>query len=165
MDIRCGRYATQRSFVCCPFMETSDHKPVILIVEDEAILREMSCLALQIAEYEVVEAATADAALDILGSGTTVAVLFTDIQMPGRINGLALARIVSTQWPLVRLIVTSGSVVVYPSDVPCGTRFLRKPYTVADLLATLEELIAGDRRMWKIAQILCDKTHRQACVE
>ena len=121
-------------------METSNHLPVVLIVEDEPVLREMSVLALQVAGYPVLEAETADAALDILVSGQIVGLLFTDIQMPGQINGLELARIVDIQWPAVKLIVTSGSIVVGPADMPEGGRFLPKPYTISNVTELAHEL-------------------------
>ena len=114
-------------------MDTSNHTPVVLIVDDEPVLREMSALALQVAGYPVLEAETADAALDILRSGQIVDLVFTDVQMPGQVNGLELARIVYAQWPLVKLIVTSGSILVGAADMPEGGRFLPKPYTMANL--------------------------------
>ena len=123
-------------------METSSHIPVVLIVDDEPVLREVSALALGIAGYSVLEAETADAALDILRSGQIVDLVFTDVQMPGQVNGLALGRIVDAKWPRVKLIVTSGSVLVRAADMPEGGRFLPKPYTLASLTELVSELTA-----------------------
>ena len=125
-------------------METQNQKAVVLIVEDELALREMSSLALEMAGYSVCEAAAAQAALDILESGQIVDLMFTDVQMPGQFNGLELARIVSVRWPLVKLIVTSGSFLIKAGDLPSDGRFLAKPYTISQLLQFVNDLIVLD---------------------
>jgi len=69
-----------------------------------------------------------------------VAVLFTDVNMPGELDGLDLARLVHKRWPAVRLIVTSGGSRVAPRDVPEDGRFLAKPYLLSRVTALVEEL-------------------------
>jgi DNA-binding NtrC family response regulator len=121
-------------------MENVERHQVILVVEDEGIVREASVQELTDAGYEVLEAESADKALAILEAGATVAVLFTDVNMPGQLNGLDLARLVHKRWPAVRLIVTSGGGRVAPKDVPADGRFLAKPYRLGHLTTLVDEL-------------------------
>jgi DNA-binding NtrC family response regulator len=121
-------------------MNSAEHNQTVLVVEDEGIVREASVQELTDAGYEVLEAESAEAALAILEAGTTVAVLFTDVNMPGRLDGLDLARLVHDRWPGVRLIVTSGGGRIAPKDVPEEGRFLAKPYRLAHLTTLVEEL-------------------------
>ncbi|MGC1302466.1 MAG: response regulator [Caulobacteraceae bacterium] len=112
----------------------------ILVVEDEVAVRSLSVFELEDAGYEVLEAASAADALAILESGAHVAVLFTDVNMPGELDGLALAQCVHDRWPDVRLIVTSGGGRVGPGDVPNDGRFISKPYSLAQIKALVREM-------------------------
>lgn len=67
--------------------------------------------------------------------------LFTDIQMPGSMDGLKLAAAVRDRWPPIKIVATSGHVKVSADDLPQGGRFLRKPYSPAEIMKTLSELI------------------------
>lgn len=111
--------------------------PLVLIVEDEPLVRELAGVAISEAGFEVVEAADADEALEILEARSDVGVLCTDVDMPGSLNGLELARIVHERWPAMRLVVTSGRA---PADVPDDGRFLRKPYTLDALAETVAKV-------------------------
>jgi CheY-like chemotaxis protein len=113
---------------------------VVLVVEDEPLLRQLSVFELEDAGYEVVEASTADEALRIMSSANGVRVMFTDINMPGSMDGLELARRCHMRWPGVKLILTSGAGRVGPADVPGDGRFLAKPYSLAELSRTVGEL-------------------------
>ncbi len=121
-------------------MKNSDRHQIVLVVEDEGIVRETSAQELMDAGYEVLEAESAEKALAILKAGATVAVLFTDVNMPGQLDGLDLAHLVHKRWPAVRLIVTSGGGRVAPKDVPDDGRFLAKPYRLGHLTTLVEEL-------------------------
>lgn len=115
----------------------------ILVVEDEPLLREMSVSQLEEAGYDVLEAPSAVEALAVLNSGVAVALLFTDVNMPGNLDGLQLATLVRERWPQVRLIVTSGGGQVHPGQVRPPGRFIAKPYSLDAMIDAVREL-AGD---------------------
>jgi CheY-like chemotaxis protein len=114
--------------------------PVILIVEDEFLLRMDSAVTLENAGFEVIEAGDADEAIAILSARVDIHVVFTDIQMPGSMDGLKLARFVRDRWPPIKIVATSGHVHIEGDDLPAGSVFLPKPYHGAELVATLREL-------------------------
>ena len=91
--------------------------------------------------YEVVEAANADEAIAILERRADVTVLFTDIQIPGSMDGLKLAAAVRDRWPPILIVATSGHVKLGPGDLPQGGRFLPKPYSPAEIMKTLREVM------------------------
>jgi CheY-like chemotaxis protein len=113
--------------------------PVVLVVEDEFLLRMDAVDMIETAGFEVVEAADADAAIEILEARNDIAVIFTDIQMPGSMDGLKLARAVRGRWPPIKIIATSG-VHVGETDLPEGGRFLPKPYSSAQIARMLRQL-------------------------
>jgi CheY-like chemotaxis protein len=108
----------------------------VLIVEDEPLLRSMAVEFLSEAGLNTFEAENASEALELLEHrAPEVAVLFTDVRMPGSMDGLELARVAHTSWPWIRVIVTSGA-FGRPSDkLPDDADFLRKPWLPLDLLA------------------------------
>jgi CheY-like chemotaxis protein len=95
------------------------------------------------AGFEVVEAASADEAIAILERRLDITVVFTDIQMPGSMDGLKLAAAVRDRWPPIMIVATSGRVQLHPGDLPAGSRFLPKPYSPAEITKTLRQLIAA----------------------
>lgn len=117
--------------------------PVILLVEDEPLIRQLGSIVLRDAGYAVIEAEAAAEALNALETGIQVHLLFTDIQLPGDLNGLELARLVRDRWPQVRLLVCSGQVKPAPGDLPSQGRFLSKPYRLDDMLRRVAEVIAA----------------------
>ena len=117
-------------------------RPVVLIVEDDLLLRLDAAQIIEDAEFEVIGASNADEAIAILEARPDVSVLFTDIQMPGSMDGLKLAAAVKGRWPPIKIIATSGLVDVRPEDLPEGGRFIPKPYNPSQLTATLRELAA-----------------------
>jgi two-component system, response regulator PdtaR len=78
----------------------------------------------------------------------TIFISFTDIHMPGSMDGLKLAHFVRDRWPPVKIVATSGRVRITDSDLPEGGRFLPKPYFAVEITATLRELIRLDRQHW-----------------
>src|ERR1700688_3962857 len=94
--------------------------PVILIVEDEPLVRFGAVRAIEDAGFEVIEAADADEAIRILESRSDIRVVFTDIHMPGSMDGLKLAHAVRNRWPPIKIIVTSGHDLVSEKDLPQG---------------------------------------------
>ena len=119
-------------------------RPVVLIVEDELLLRMDAADVIGAAGFEVIEAANADQAIEILETRSDITVVFTDIQMPGSMDGLKLARAVRGRWPPIKIIATSGRIHVDAMELPEGGRFLRKPYSPAQVTGTLRELILED---------------------
>ena len=116
-------------------------KAVILVVEDEAIIRMGAVQMLEDAGFAVVEACNAHEAMEILENRTDVRAVFTDINMPGRWDGMRLARMVRGRWPPIHLIVTSGLMSPDTDDLPPSGRFIRKPYDPAHVVATIRELL------------------------
>jgi CheY-like chemotaxis protein len=114
--------------------------PVVLIVEDEFLLRMDAVDMIAAAGFEVVEAANADEAIEILESRRDITVVFTDIQMPGSMDGLKLARAVRGRWPPIKIVATSGQLDVRETDLPEGGRFLAKPYSSIQVTGVLREL-------------------------
>lgn len=117
--------------------------PIVLVVEDEGLVRQMSADELAEAGYQVLEAANSREAISILESGVGVAVLFTDVNMPGELDGLELAHLVHDRWPRVRLLVTSGGARTGPQDVPDEGRFLSKPYSLQSMCSLVDELVTA----------------------
>jgi CheY-like chemotaxis protein len=115
-------------------------RPVVLLVEDDVLIRLHAAQIIEDAALEVIEASNADEAIAILETRSDITVLFTDIQMLGSMDGLKLAAAVKRRWPPIKIVATSGHVNVRPDDLPEGGRFLRKPYNPVQLTATLREL-------------------------
>jgi CheY-like chemotaxis protein len=115
-------------------------RPVILVVEDDFLLRIHATDIVRAAGFEPLEAATADEAIAILESRNDVAVVFTDIQMPGSMDGLRLARAVRGRWLPIKIVTTSGQRAVKQSDLPEGGHFLPKPYSAIEISGLLREL-------------------------
>jgi CheY-like chemotaxis protein len=116
---------------------------VVLIVEDEFLLRMDAVDMIQAAGFEAVEAVSADEAIAILESRRDISVVFTDIQMPGSMDGLKLAQAVRGRWPPIKIVATSGHLSVTQADLPEGGRFVSKPYSPTDITTVLRELTAG----------------------
>jgi CheY-like chemotaxis protein len=114
--------------------------PVILIVEDDFLIRMNAAEMIEGAGFEVIEAASADEAIVILEARLDVTVVFTDIQMPGSMDGLKLAAAIRGRWPPIKIIATSGLIDVRADDLPEGGRFLPKPYSSAQIVQTLREM-------------------------
>ena len=115
-------------------------KPVILIAEDEFLLRMDSVEILEDAGFDVIPAASADEAIAVLSARADIHLVFTDIQMPGSMDGLKLARFVRNRWPPIKIVATSGHVRAAGDDLPEGSVFLPKPYRGAELIATLRDM-------------------------
>lgn len=118
-------------------------RPVVLIVEDEFLLRMDAVDMITAAGFEVVEAGNADDAIEILEARLDITVVFTDIQMPGSMDGLKLAQAIRGRWPPIKIVATSGRVNVRETDLPEGGRFLPKPYSPTEITGMLRELTSG----------------------
>ncbi|MCK1714304.1 CheY-like chemotaxis protein [Bradyrhizobium sp. LM2.7] len=116
-------------------------RPLVLVVEDDILLRWTAAEALQAAGFDVIEAGSAIEAISILEKRVDIRAVFTDVQMPGSIDGLKLAHLISFRWPPIRIIATSGKVKLRDDDLPEGGRYLQKPYPMAELTGLLGEMM------------------------
>ena len=107
---------------------------VVLVVEDDAMIRMDVVSMIEDGGFEVIEAIDADQAISILETRLDIVTLFTDIEMPGSMDGLKLAFAVRDRWPPVRIIVASGRIRPEPHEMPTEVQFLRKPYSQAAVL-------------------------------
>ena len=113
----------------------------VLVVEDEPLIRMDICDQLNDLGFNVVEAANADTAIEKLNASADIQVIFTDIDMPGSMDGLKLASAVRDRWPPVRIIITSGQRSVVAADMPRDSRFFSKPYMAKAVAAAMREMI------------------------
>jgi CheY-like chemotaxis protein len=111
--------------------------PVILVVEDDPTLCYITSALIEDVGYEVITALNADEAIEILEHNKNIRVVFTDVEMPGSMDGLNLAKVVRNRWPSVEIILTSGHHGLVAADLPEGTLFLLKPYRSDSLLAAM----------------------------
>jgi CheY-like chemotaxis protein len=118
-------------------------RPVVLIVEDEVLLRWTAVAIIEDAGFDVVEAGSGIEAVSVLEKRSDIRTVFTDVEMPGSINGIQLAHLISTRWPSIGIMATSGKFRLRQDDLPAGARFLHKPYAVANLTDTLKELMGS----------------------
>ncbi len=109
----------------------------VLIVEDDVLVRAFVSDELRAAGFQVIEAADADEAWSFLGAGSPVDVVFSDVQMPGSMDGIELARRACRLQPAIRVILTSGR--VHPGQVPGLAGFLPKPYRLERLVDLILE--------------------------
>ena len=112
---------------------------VVLVVDDEAVLRLIASDVLEESGFQVLEAEDAKAALKVLAEHPGVRVLFTDINMPGALDGLGLAREVHARWPAIKLVVTSGRLRPSNGEFPDSGRFIAKPYSPDALVEEIRE--------------------------
>src|SRR5688572_17211813 len=117
------------------------NQPVVLLVEDEFLVRQTWSVIFRKAEFWVVEAQDADEAFELLRSRADVAAVLTDVNMPGSMDGFEFARLVRQGWPEVGVLVISGQADPGPSDLPSHAAFLRKPFRPAALIKTLRKLM------------------------
>jgi len=114
----------------------------VLVVEDDAILRLHALDIVEEAGFTAIEAKNADEAIAILESRSDIALLYTDINMPGSMDGLKLAHAVRDRWPPIKIVVVSGQVQVDQNDLPSDSRFFGKPFEAQKMIGELRNLIA-----------------------
>lgn len=114
-------------------MEIVGPKPVILIVEDEAMIRMGAIAMIEDLGYAFFEASNADEAISILDQHPEITIVFTDIQMAGSMDGLELSAYVRNRWPPVNFIIVSGNHLAVASEMPERSKFIRKPYRDVDI--------------------------------
>jgi two-component sensor histidine kinase/DNA-binding response OmpR family regulator len=113
----------------------------VLVVEDEMLLRMRAVDIVEGAGFTPIEAVDADQAFAILQSRSDVDLLFTDIQMPGTMDGLKLAHAVHERWPSIKIILVSGILTPTDSERPTDSRFFGKPLEARQMIAEIQEMI------------------------
>jgi CheY-like chemotaxis protein len=111
----------------------------VLVVEDEFFSRLHAINLVEAAGYKAIEASNADEAIAILESRKDIHIVFTDIDMPGSMDGLKLARAVRDRWPPIELILTSGHFDVPENKIPERGLFFSKPYGDREIVSTLQK--------------------------
>ena len=116
-------------------------RSVVLVVEDEALIRLSAVQVAEEAGYEVLEAGNADEAIALLEARNDINLVFTDVHMPGTMDGMRLAHYIRNRWPPVRLMVASGVAILSERDMPSGTSFFRKPYMESAIADEMKRLL------------------------
>ena len=111
---------------------------VILTVEDETLIRDYLGQILEQAGYQVVSAANADEAIEILESRDDIRIIITDINMPGSMDGLRLAAAVKDRWPPIKIVIATGKARPRREEMPIDSQFLSKPYLPDRVLAAVD---------------------------
>jgi two-component sensor histidine kinase/CheY-like chemotaxis protein len=115
----------------------------VLVVEDEMVLRMRAVDIVEDAGFTAVEAVNAEEALSILESRSDISLLFSDIQMPGSMDGLKLAHAVHHRWPAIKIILVSGQVKLSDTDTPADSRFFGKPLEAKQMIAELQQMVGA----------------------
>jgi CheY-like chemotaxis protein len=114
------------------------HDPkMVLVVEDELLVRVVTSQTLAEAGYLILEAGTGDEALRIITAGAPLSAVVTDIEMPGALDGLELAKAIETRWPEIAIVIISGRRLPAPDELPPKAVFLPKPYSPGRLIAAV----------------------------
>ena len=119
-------------------------RAVILVVEDTTLIRMSAVDLVMSAGYEALEAEDADAAIRILEERDDIDLVFTDVQMPGTMDGVKLSHYIRNRWPPVRIMVASGMEILEESSLPAGSRFFTKPYSDHAITDAMARLLAVD---------------------
>jgi CheY-like chemotaxis protein len=117
----------------------------VLVVEDEALVRLSAREEIEAAGFKVYEAYNADEAIRLLEANPDIELIFTDVDMPGSMDGVKLAHYVRTRWPPVKIIVTSGYQHLTADQLPKGSLFLSKPYDPQQVRQKIELLLTSSR--------------------
>ncbi len=109
-------------------------KPLVLVAEDEHIIRFGIVDEFEEAGFSVLEASNADEASALLNTNPAVRALFTDVDMPGTMDGIALARLVARERPDIRIVIASGKIAPQEAELPQGAVFFSKPYDLGRVI-------------------------------
>lgn len=101
---------------------------VILVVEDEPLIRLAAMDLIAELGHQALEASSADEAIALLEAHPEISIVFTDVQMAGSMDGIALSHWAASRWPPLRFIIVSGGVTIRLDELPANARFQTKPY-------------------------------------
>lgn len=122
----------------------SNKRLAVLVVEDEPLLRMDAIDLIEEAGFKTYEASSADAAMDVIRDHDDIGILFTDIDMPGSMDGLELASCVREEWPAVTILIASGVVGIGEGQLPEGAKFFSKPYTTGQIIREMQNIAARE---------------------
>lgn len=120
----------------------AESRAVVLVVEDNALIRMSAVDLVTTAGFEALEVSNADDAIAVLQARPDIHLVFTDVNMPGSMDGIKLAHYIRERWPPVKLIVASGETIIEESRLPIGTRFFSKPYDQGSIVEAMIGLLA-----------------------
>lgn len=123
-------------------MLKSASSPKVLVVEDEPFLRMATVDCFIDAGFDVLEAVTGDEAMAVVQAHPDIRAVFTDVEMPGALNGVALANTLRKRWPAIAIIVTSGRGAPSAGLLPADVTFLDKPYSTDEVIHRIRSLAA-----------------------
>jgi DNA-binding NtrC family response regulator len=124
--------------------QAQQKRPAVLIVEDDAAVRQVTMALLEDAHVDTIECESAEAALAVmLMGGRKVTMIFADVRLPGAMDGIDLAWEVKARWPLLPMIITSGHRCDRCGDLPPGITYMPKPWQPLEVLIAAEEAIAS----------------------
>jgi len=118
-------------------MSITQPLPVVLVVEDDPLVRTLAVEVVEDAGFLAIEAANADEAIIILEHRADIALVFTDIDMPGSMDGLKLAHAIRNRWPPIKIVIVSGKSGLSDLELPSNSRFFAKPYPVSRMIYEL----------------------------
>jgi CheY-like chemotaxis protein len=136
--VRYRTFSSYRNELAVPHPGTA-----VLVVEDEPLILIAICDELADLGLRVFEACNARLAIEQLVLHPEIEVLFTDIDMPGDLDGLALAKLVRGRWPPIKIIITSGKHLFNRDDLPVIGRFIPKPYDPGSVASAIHEMMAA----------------------
>ena len=109
--------------------------PIVLVVEDDALVRTVAVEIVEDAGFVALDAANADEAVVILEGRRDIAMVFTDIDMPGTMDGLKLAHAIRNRWPPIKIVMVSGKTHLAELELPSNSKFFAKPYAVSAMIS------------------------------
>jgi len=124
-------------------MPLEESKIILLLVEDEALIRMHGIDILESAGFIVFEACNADEAVIILDKYNEIRLIFSDVDMPGSMNGLELLELAHLRWPKIRLLLTSGHRRLKDDSLPGQGKFLPKPWSEEALVNKVRSLLVA----------------------
>ncbi len=119
---------------------------VVLVVEDDALIRRGAVDLVTSAGHEALEAENADEAIRILEARNDIDLVFTDVQMPGTMDGIKLSHYIRDRWSPVKIMVASGRAILEESSLPEGIQFFSKPYNDHAIVDAMSRMLEGDSR-------------------
>ena len=124
----------------------NNDRAVVLVVEDSSIIRMGAVNLVLSAGYEALEAKDADDAIRVLEPRNDIDLVFTDVQMPGTMDGIKLSHYIRDRWPPVKIIVASGRAILEESSLPEGSSFFSKPYNDHAITDMMTRMLSSDAR-------------------
>ena len=119
------------------------NRPVVLVVEDDVLIRMGAADLVESAGCEAIEARDADEAIRILEARADIRLVFTDVDMPGSMDRVELSHYIRNRWPPIQLIVASGKAILDESHLPTRSRFFPKPYGERTIVDAILGLLAA----------------------